>query len=147
MFVRKISYLHVMKENKMQSPDKIEPTKAELEILQVLWKHGPSPVRRVMEELNKIRELNYTATLKLMQLMVDKGLLRRDESRMQHIYYPAGDEMETKGHLLDKFLDNVYDGSATSLLMQLAGNKRTSSEDLKKMRQLLEQLEKEQQKK
>ena len=126
---------------------KKEPTKSELEILQVLWKHGPSPVRRVMEELNKIRELNYTATLKLMQLMVEKGLLRRDESRMQHIYYPAGDEMETKGHLLDKFLDSVYDGSAERLLMQLASNKKTSSEDLKKMRQLLEQLEKEQQKK
>jgi len=126
---------------------KKEPTKSELEILQVLWKHGPSPVRRVMEELNKIRELNYTATLKLMQLMVDKGLLRRDESRMQHIYYPAGDEMETKGHLLDKFLDSVYDGSAERLLMQLASNKKTSSEDLKKMRLLLEQLENEKQKK
>lgn len=129
-----------------ESGGKKEPTKSELEILQVLWKHGPSPVRRVMEELNKIRELNYTATLKLMQLMVDKGLLRRDESRMQHIYYPVGDEMETKGHLLDKFLDNVYNGSAASLLMQLAGNKKTSSEDLKKMRQLLEQLESEAQK-
>jgi len=122
---------------------KKEPTKSELEILQVLWKHGPSPVRRVMEELNKIRELNYTATLKLMQLMVDKGLLRRDESRMQHVYYPVGNERETKGHLLDKFLDSVYDGSAESLLMQLAGNKRTSSEDLTKMRVLLEQLENE----
>jgi len=125
---------------------KKEPTKSELEILQVLCKHGPSPVRRVMEEINKIRELNYTATLKLMQLMVDKGILRRDESRMQHIYSPAGDEMETKGHLLDKFLDSVYDGSAASLLMQLASNKKTSAEDLKKMRLLLEQLDNEAQK-
>src|SRR5438445_3775170 len=111
-----------MSENTPKLPEeggKKEPTKSELEILQVLWKHGPSPVRRVMEELNKIRELNYTATLKLMQLMVDKGLLRRDESRMQHIYYPVGDEMETKGHLLDKLLDSVYDGSAAGLWMQL----------------------------
>jgi predicted transcriptional regulator len=132
--------------NLPENGGKKEPTRSELEILQVLWKHGPSPVRRVMEEINKIRELKYTATLKLMQLMVDKGILRRDESRMQHIYYPVGDEMETKGHLLDKFLDSVYGGSATHLLMHLAGNKKTSGEDLKKMRMLLEQMERDAQK-
>lgn len=122
---------------------KIEPTKSELEILQVLWQNGPSPVRFVMEELNKIRELNYTATLKLMQLMVDKGILKRDESRMQHIYYPAYDEKKVKAQLLDKFLDTVYNGSAATLMMQLAGNKKTTKEDLKKMRDLLDRLEKE----
>lgn len=121
---------------------KKEPTKSELEILQVLWKHGPSPVRFVMGELNKIRELNYTATLKLMQLMVDKGLLKRDESKMQHVYYAVDDEKQVKAHLLDKFLDNVYDGSATTLMMQLAGNKRTRPEELSQMRELLEKLEK-----
>jgi len=126
----------------MEQEIKKEPTKSELEILQVLWKHGPSPVRFVMGELNKIRELNYTATLKLMQLMVDKGLLKRDESKMQHVYYAVDDEKRIKAHLLDKFLDNVYDGSATTLMMQLAGNKRTSPEDLRQMRELLEKLEK-----
>ena len=121
----------------------IEPTKSELEILQVLWQHGPSPVRFVMGELNKIRELNYTATLKLMQLMVDKGILKRDESRMQHIYHVVEDENKTKEHLLDKFLDTLYQGSAGSLMMQLAGNKKTTKEDLQKMKELLDKLQKE----
>ncbi len=127
----------------MDDTKKIEPTKSELEILKVLWQHGPSPVRLVMEEINKTRELNYTATLKLMQLMVDKGILKRDESKMQHIYHVVEDENKTKEHLLDKFLDNLYNGSAASLMMQLAGNKKTSKEDLKKMRDLLDRLENE----
>jgi len=126
----------------MEHEIKKEPTKSELEILQVLWKNGPSPVRFVMEELNKIRELNYTATLKLMQLMVDKGILKRDESKMQHIYYAAQDEQQVKAHLLDKFLENVYDGSTATLMMQLAGNKRTKPDELRQMRELLEKLEK-----
>jgi len=131
----------------MDKPDaeekRIEPTKSELEILQVLWQNGPSPVRFVMEELNKIRPLNYTATLKLMQLMVDKGILQRDESKMQHVYHVVEDENKTKERLLEKFLDNLYNGSAATLMMQLAGNKKTTKEDLKKMRNLLDKLEKE----
>jgi BlaI family penicillinase repressor len=122
---------------------RIEPTKSELEILQVLWQNGPSRVRFVMEELNKIRPLNYTATLKLMQLMVDKGILQRDESKMQHVYHVVEDENKTKERLLDKFLDNLYNGSAATLMMQLAGNKKTTKDDLKKMRDLLDKLEKE----
>lgn len=125
-----------------QAEKKIEPTKSELEILQVLWRHGPSPVRFVMDEINKSRELNYTATLKLMQLMTDKGILKRDESRMQHIYYPADDEKKVKAQLLDKFLDTVYNGSAATLMMQLAGNKKTTREDLRKMKELLDRLDK-----
>jgi BlaI family penicillinase repressor len=131
-----------MKPIKEEENKKIEPTKSELEILQVLWQHGPSPVRFVMEEINKIRELNYTATLKLMQFMVDKGILKRDESRMQHIYHVIEDEKKTKEHLLDKFLDTLYQGSAGSLMMQLAGNKKTTKEDLQKMKELLDKLEK-----
>ena len=125
-----------------QAEKKTEPTKSELEILQVLWQHGPSPVRFVMDEINKSRELNYTATLKLMQLMTDKGILKRDESRMQHIYYPADEEKKVKAQLLDKFLDTVYNGSAATLMMQLAGNKKTTREDLRKMKELLDKLDK-----
>lgn len=127
---------------KEQAEKKTEPTRSELEILQVLWQHGPSPVRFVMDEINKSRELNYTATLKLMQLMTDKGILKRDESRMQHIYYPADDEKKVKAQLLDKFLDTVYNGSAATLMMQLAGNKKTTREDLRKMKELLDKLDK-----
>jgi BlaI family penicillinase repressor len=121
---------------------RIEPTKSELEILRVLWEHGPSTVRFVMQELNKIRELNYTATLKLMQLMVDKGILKRDERKMQHIYHVVEAEDKTRERLLDKFLDSLYQGSAASLMIQLVEKKRVSSADLKKMKELLENLEK-----
>ncbi|MFC0513420.1 BlaI/MecI/CopY family transcriptional regulator [Mucilaginibacter angelicae] len=131
-----------MEPNKPQESKKIEPTKSELEILQVLWEHGPSPVRLVMQEINKSRELNYTATLKLMQLMVDKGILKRDESRMQHVYHVVEAEHQTKAHLLDKFLETLYKGSAPNLLIQLIGNKKTTKEDLQKMKALLDQLEK-----
>jgi BlaI family penicillinase repressor len=131
-----------MKAGDTPKAKKIEPTKSELEILQVLWEHGPSPVRFVMKEINKIRELNYTATLKLMQLMVDKGILKRDETRMQHIYLVVEDEQKTKEHMLDRFIDALYKGSSANLFIQLAGNKKTSKEDLQKMKAVLEKLDK-----
>lgn len=131
-----------MAKDKNAEIPKIEPTKSELEILQVLWQHGPSTVRFVMEELNKIRELNYTATLKLMQIMVDKGILKRNESRMQHIYHIVEAEDKTKERLLDRFLDTLYQGSAAKLMIQLVGNKKTSAADLKMMKELLDNLEK-----
>jgi predicted transcriptional regulator len=131
-----------MAKDKNAEIPKIEPTKSELEILQVLWQHGPSTVRFVMEELNKRRELNYTATLKLMQIMVDKGILKRDESKMQHIYHIVEAEDKTKERLLDRFLDTLYQGSAAKLMIQLVGNKKTSTADLKMMKDLLDNLEK-----
>src|SRR5882757_1881825 len=97
-----------MKGKKPTEIKKIEPTKSELEILRVLWEHGPSPVRFVMEELNKKREMNYTAVLRLMQLMADKGILQRDQTQMQHVYQVVEEETKTKEHLLDKFLDTLY---------------------------------------
>jgi BlaI family penicillinase repressor len=131
-----------MAKDKSEKTPKIEPTKSELEILQVLWQHGPSTVRYVMQELNKIRELNYTATLKLMQIMVDKGILKRDEKKMQHIYHIVEAEEKTKERLLDRFLDTLYQGSAAGLMIQLVGNKKTSAADLKMMKGLLDNLEK-----
>src|ERR1700722_7765714 len=130
-----------MAKEKREDNARIEPTKSELEILQVLWQHGPSTVRFVMVELNKIRELNYTATLKLMQLMVDKGILKRDERKMQHVYHVVEAEDKTRERLLDKFLDTLYQGSATSLMIQLVEKKKVSAADLKKMKELLEHLE------
>lgn len=130
-----------MAKEKREDIAKIEPTKSELEILRVLWQHGPSTVRFVMGELNKLRELNYTATLKLMQLMVDKGILKRDERKMQHVYHVVEAEDKTRERLLDKFLDTLYQGSATSLMIQLVEKKKVSAADLKKMKELLEHLE------
>ena len=125
----------------MANPKKnfAEPTRSELEILQVLWAHGPSTVRFVNDKLNEQkREVNYTSTLKLMQIMVEKGILKRDESSMKHVYEPTEEEQKTKSQLLDKFVDSMFQGSASSLMMQLLGNKKTSRKELEKIRQLIE---------
>lgn len=119
----------------------LDPTKSELEILQVLWEIGPSTVRDVNNELLKKKDVNYTTTLKLMQIMADKGILARDESQMKHIYSVAEDEQKTKEHLLDKFVDSMYKGSASKLVMQLLGNKKTSQQELQEIKDLLKKLE------
>jgi BlaI family transcriptional regulator, penicillinase repressor len=121
---------------------KQEPTKAELEILNVLWEHGPSTVRFVNDKLNEQRDVNYTSTLKLMQIMADKGSLTCDKGQMKHIYHVAEEEQKTKGQMLDKFVDSVYQGSAGKLVMQLLGNKKASKEDLASIKEILDKLEK-----
>src|ERR1700761_4890918 len=128
--------------DKEEKTAKNEPTKAELEILNVLWKFGPSTIRIVNDQLNEQRDVNYTSTLKLMQIMADKGSLSRDESQMKHIYHVAEEEQKTKSHLLDRFVDTVYQGSANKLVMQLLGNKKASKEDLANIRAILDKLDK-----
>jgi len=127
-----------MKRGKLTHPG-IDPTKSELEILQLLWEYGPSTVRFVNEKLNQQkREVQYTSTLKLMQIMVDKKILSRDESQMKHIYTAALEEQKTKKMLLEKFVDLIYNGSASNLMMQLLGNRNTSKKELDAIRELLE---------
>ena len=119
-----------------------EPTRSELEILQVLWANGPSTVRFVNDQLNEqMREVQYTSTLKLMQIMVEKGLLDRDDSQMKHVYKAAIEENKTKGFLLEKFVNSIYNGSASSLMMQLLGNKKTSKKELEAIKELLKKLD------
>ena len=119
-----------------------EPTRSELEILQVLWKNGPSTVRFVNERLNEQkREVQYTSTLKLMQIMAEKGLLLRDERQMKHVYSPAAEENQTKSLLLDKFVDTLYNGSASSLMLQLLGNKKTSKKELDAIKELIKKMD------
>ena len=131
-----------MKSSKKGNSTPVEPTRSELEILQVLWQHGPSTVRFVNDQLNEQeREVNYTSTLKLMQIMFDKGLLKRDESQMKHVYSPAMEESKTKNLLLNRFVDTLYNGSASSLMMQLLGNKKTSKEELDAIREFLKKMD------
>lgn len=119
-----------------------EPTKSELEILQVLWKSGPSTVRFVNDYLNEQkRSVQYTSTLKIMQIMTEKGMLTRDASNMKHIYSAAVEEEQTKGMMLEKFVDTMYNGSSTNLMMQLLGNQKASRKELDDIRAMLDQLE------
>jgi predicted transcriptional regulator len=132
-----------MKPEKKDNSKKIEPTKSELEILQVLWRHGPSTVRFVNDKLNEQkRAVQYTSTLKLMQIMAEKEILKRDESNMKHIYSPGIEEQKTKSLLLDRFVDSIYNGSPSSLMMQLLGNKKTSKKELQAIKDLLNKLDK-----
>ena len=132
-----------MTERKKEPGYKSEPTKSELEILQVLWEYGPSTVRFVNDQLNaKKRIVQYTGTLKLMQIMAEKGILKRDESNMKHVYKTALEEQKTKSFLLERFVDSLYNGSASNLMMQLLGNKKTSKKELDAIRELLKKLDK-----
>jgi BlaI family penicillinase repressor len=141
LFVRKFSYLRHMKSSKKENTGQ-EPTRSELEILQVLWENGPSTVRFVNDQLNEQkREVQYTSTLKLMQIMVEKGLLIRDERQMKHIYSAAAEESKTKSLLLDRFVDTLYNGSASSLMMQLLGNKKTSKKEIEEIKELLRKMD------
>lgn len=119
-----------------------EPTKGELEILRILWEHGTATVRFVNDRLNETREVNYTTTLKLMQIMVEKGILSRDESHMKHMYSVVETEQDTKAHLLDKFVESLYKGSASKLVLQLLGNKKTSARELKEIRDMIDKMDK-----
>ncbi len=125
-----------MESNKVEN-NLPEPTKAELEILQVLWEFGPSTVRFINDQLNVQREVNYTSTLKQMQIMAEKGILKRDESQMKHIYIPVEAELKTKDQLLDRFVNTLYKGSASQLMMQLLGNEKTSKEDIEAIKKML----------
>lgn len=134
-----------MKGNKKEQKEQSslpEPTKSELEILQVLWQFGPSTVRFVNDQLNEQkREVQYTSTLKLMQIMTEKGLLVRDASQMKHIYKAVEEESKAKGDLLERFVDNIYNGSASSLMMQLLGNKKTSKKEIEAIKELLRKMD------
>jgi predicted transcriptional regulator len=131
-----------MKRNKKDS-NLPEPTKSELEILQVLWANGPSTVRFVNDQLNaQKREVQYTSTLKLMQIMATKGLVASDERQMKHVYHAAVEEQKTKSFLLGRFVDTMYNGSASSLMMQLLGNKNTSKQELDAIKELIRKMDK-----
>lgn len=132
----------IMKSSKKQNTFPSEPTKSELEILQVLWQYGPSTVRFVNDKLNEQkREVNYMSTQKLMLIMLDKGFVTKDASQMTHVYKAAADEGKTKGYLLDRVVDNLFNGSASSLMMQLLGNKKMSAEELEEFKELIKKID------
>jgi len=124
------------------SSDKYQkPTDAELEILQILWANGPSSVRFVNDQLNLRREVGYTTSLKLMQIMVDKKLAIRNTDARTHIYAANVNESDTQGKLLEKFLDSTFRGSATQLVLQALGNHQTSPKELAAIKALIEKME------
>ncbi|NII28056.1 BlaI/MecI/CopY family transcriptional regulator [Pseudoflavitalea sp. X16] len=126
----------------MSTTRSIKPTESELEILQVLWNKGTASVREVHEELLKIKDAGYTTTLKLMQIMYEKGLVRRDDSIKTHIYQAAVSREKTQKHLLGKMIDTLFGGSPTELVIQALGNHKASADELEAIQKMLDNLKK-----
>ncbi len=121
----------------------LKPTESEMEILRIIWEHSPCSVRTVNDELNRSRKVGYTTTLKLMQIMHEKGLLQREIKGKKHLYMPAVREEETKKILLDRFVENTFGGSAMQLVMQALGKHRATPEELRELKELIRRIEKE----
>ena len=122
----------------------VKPTESELEILNILWQKNVATVRDVHEELARTKDVGYTTTLKLMQIMHEKGLVKRDESMRTHVYQAAVNREKTQKHLLDKMIDSLFGGSSTQLVLQAlgSGEQKISSEELEKIQALLNDLRK-----
>ena len=113
------------------------PTDAELEILRVLWQRGASTVRDVFEALSKTKPIGYTTVLKFLQIMADKGLVRRDEEQRAHVYSAMVPQVETQRQMVRDLLRRAFDDSASQLVMQALASKKTSPEELAEIRRLL----------
>jgi BlaI family transcriptional regulator, penicillinase repressor len=117
-----------------------KPTESELEILQVLWSKTAATVRDVHVVLSQTKDSGYTTTLKLMQIMFEKGLVTRDDSNKTHIYQPAITRASTQSQFLNKMINTLYEGSSTSLVMQALGNHTATNDELEQIQQLLNEL-------
>jgi len=120
-----------------------KPTDAELKILEVIWERGSATVREVFQVLNERRKTGYTTVLKLMQIMLEKGILKRDESVRPQVYRAAHPRRQTQKALVRDLLNSTFGGSAGSLALQALSMERSSPEELKEIRALLDRLEEE----
>jgi len=113
------------------------PTDRELTILRILWDNGPSTVRQVNEAMSQDEDTGYTTTLKLMQIMTEKGLLLRDDSQFKHVYRPALTEEKAQKQLVGDLLDRAFSGSAEKLVMRALSAKKVSAKELASIRKML----------
>jgi BlaI family penicillinase repressor len=130
IFVRRYSYIKIME---------LKPTESELEILQVIWKKGQCTVRDVHEELAKNKDAGYTTTLKLMQIMHDKGLVERDTTAKTHLYKALISREQAQSSAIDKIINTVFKGSTADLVIQALGQHRASTDELDAIREYLKQ--------
>src|SRR5256885_7060709 len=118
-----------------------KPTVSELEILRVLWAHGPSTVREVHEELSEKKALGYTSVLKLMQIMTAKGSVRRNEEQRAHVYEACQPAEKTKKQFAADVLQRVFDGSASELMMHALSGRKGTKQEIEELRRLLDEYE------
>ncbi len=125
----------------MENTQAIKPTESELEILQILWQLGKATVRQVNDELSKMKDVGYTTTLKLLQIMNEKNIVSRTEEGRYHLYKAAIGEEQTQQLLLGKFVDAAFRGSAMKLVMQTLGNQEVSMDELEEIKKLIAEKE------
>jgi BlaI family penicillinase repressor len=125
----------------MKSKEQAIPTEAELEILSLLWDEHPASVRQINEKLNEKKDVGYTTTLKIMQIMHKKGLVIRNAESRTHLYSPAIPKNNTQKKLVHDLLNKAFKGSAAKLVLQVLGNHRASKEELDEIRDLLDKIE------
>ena len=118
------------------------PTAAELEILTILWKKSPLTVKEIHKQLQKTKEVGYTTALKIMQNMTQKGFLKRKLKGKSHLYFAVYSQDETQQGLLNRLIDTAFEGSASSLVMQLLGNKKASEKEINDIKKIIRQMEK-----
>ena len=118
-----------------------QPTEVELAILRVLWDRGPSSVREVHEVLQERRDTGYSTTLKMMQVMFDKGLLTRDESRRPQFYAPSVPEEQTQRQIVDDLIHKVFGGSARKLVLRAVRSEHVTADELAEIRRILKKVD------
>jgi len=144
--LRKYSYIRctkhfVVKQQIMNNSKLNKPTESEMEILQVLWEEGPSTVREVHEILSTTKEAGYTTTLKLMQIMNEKGLLHRNDEAKTHIYTSAIKKESIQKQVVSKMINGLFKGSSAKLVMHALGNHRASQEEILEIKKYLNEME------
>lgn len=118
----------------------LRPTESELAILQILWEEGPATVREINDRMNATKDVGYTTTLKLLQIMTEKGLVSRIKEGRNHIYSAAVEQQKAQQQLLDKLLSNVFGGSAKKLVLQALGHHQPSEKELEEIRNYIDGL-------
>ena len=119
------------------------PTEKELQILSIIWRRGPSTVREVNTVMNRDSGTGYTTTLKLMQIMHEKRLLKRDDSAKTHVYLPANSEEQIQSQVVDNLLDRVFAGSTKKLMMRVLSSQHVTPDELSSLKKMIEMKEKE----
>ena len=125
----------------MPRPTSAQPTEVEMQILRILWELGPSPVREIHRRLEAAKGTNYSTTVKMLSVMLQKGLVKRDENAQPHVYRPAITQAKTGKRMLDDLIEKVYDGSAMSLVLQALSSGKATKEELAEVRRVLDQME------
>lgn len=118
-----------------------QPTEVEMQILRILWDLGPSPVRVIHRRLEAAKGTNYSTTVKMLSVMLQKGLVKRDEEAQPHVYRPAFSRTATGKRLLNDLIEKVYNGSAMSLVLQALSSSKATREELDQVRRMLDQME------